>query len=301
MTTVSTLLQEARKNLSLFECELLIAYAIGVDRVTILTHPEQLVDEHGTQKFFECIRRRTNHEPIAYITGKKEFYGREFFVDKHTLIPRPETELIIDSVCELFNTEKNFERNNSFVIMDIGTGSGNILITIAKEYIREKNNTKNISFIGTDISHDTLLIAEKNARYHNIDTLTQFILSDLLENIPKTLFQQSQSIIITANLPYIAEKSFLLIPSDVRDYEPKTALVSGIDGLDHYRKLLKEVCALKKNQNITLFLEVDPIQESPLCEYTKTLFNQSTIDFSKDLSGTTRMAHICTIATHSSS
>ncbi len=188
------------------EAQMLAAHALGVDRTWILTHPEALI-EPGT-----LLERRLSGEPLAYIVGEREFYGRTFKVDPGVLIPRHETEHLIDAVLGL-------GREFSGTILDIGTGSGCIAITLALELSSAR-------VAAVDISSGALEVAALNAA--RLGASVTFFAADLLPD------DRTWDVVVS-NPPYVSPSDFL--PADVRDFEPSLALFGGDDGLSFYRRL----------------------------------------------------------------
>jgi release factor glutamine methyltransferase len=273
-----------------------------------LAHPEFVIPKRTEEKFTASLERRKNHEPVALITGHKEFYSREFFVNHYTLIPRPETELLVEKTLNHFTTaeklrEEKIVSDKKFptLIIDIGTGSGNIIATLVKEIERKSIPEKNFSFIATDTSKEALRVAKKNTKNLDVKKMIRFIQSDLLKSIPKKIFRNAHEILIMANLPYLSRKEYAIAPTDVRNYEPQSALESGNDGLDHYRRLLKELRAflieetVKEKQSdtpIAIFFEISPSQKISLQKLVSTLFPKASIVFFQDLAHKWRLAEI---------
>lgn len=196
----------------------ILEFVLGQDRSWILTHDDQFLKKTDLEKIDKLIKRREKHEPLAYILGKKEFYGREFVITPDVLIPRPESENIIEIA-------KNIKSKN---FIDIGTGSGCTGITLAIEIPQA------IVTI-TDISPDALAIAKKNTNNLKVDI--ELIETDLLNNIKIT-----KTTCLVANLPYVPDG---LITSDEINAEPKLALFAGVDGMDVYKKFWEQVKSLK--------------------------------------------------------
>ncbi len=286
MSTIKNWQEKYFHKINPLETEILIARANGKTREFVLTHPEYELKEKEEKKIKNYFERRRLQEPIAYITGHKEFYGLDLKVNKHTLIPRPETELIVDEVLKELKRQKKHGRAN--VVIDIGTGSGNIAIALAKNLFSEKNK---ISFLATDISEKALSVARQNAKDKKLGKNIRFLHSDLLRifldnpSLWRTMFQK-KSLFIVANLPYLSRKNYLSAMKDVRVYEPKNALLSGRDGLSHYRKLFRQ---LKKFQQIFslfelfCFLEISPEQKKNLSLLAKKIFPEAKTEFKKDL------------------
>jgi len=269
----------------LLEQELILAHILQKSREYILTHPETPLNKAQKAKFKSFINRRKNHEPLAYILGHKEFYGLDFKVDKNTLVPRPETELLVEGVIKLSPKNTN--------IIDVGTGSGNIIISIAHNIERIAHNK--IKFFAIDISAKALSIAKYNARKNKVDKKIEFIKSDLLKNKKLLNKIKDENLIIIANLPYLSEKIYEHTLPDVKNFEPKSALLSGAYGLDHYEKLLAQIEILKINcsmLHISCFLEISPEQKIKIEKLARKYFSECKINFIKDLSGRWRVAKL---------
>lgn len=195
---------------------LLLEYVLNSPRAIVLAHTDMALPATTLVKLNDALKQRLDGIPVAYIQNKKEFYGRDFIVNEHVLIPRPETESIIDTVKGL--------SLNAPRILDVGTGSGCIAITLALEL-------PNCKVIATDISDGVLKLAKQNAK--SLGAQVTFKNSDLLNNIDATKFD-----ILCANLPYVPDG---YITSKEITNEPKLALFSGKDGLDHYKKLFEQL------------------------------------------------------------
>lgn len=275
---------------------LLVAHATGKEKVFLLAHPEYALTGEEEAKAEQYLKRRLKHEPVAYIVGHKEFYDRDFLVTRDTLIPRPETELLIESA---LNAISNFPWprpatagrqppiSKDIDIVDIGTGSGNIIITLAKE-IEKAYPTSGMKYYALDVSPRALAVARDNATHHHINTRITFLESDLLKNF-SWVQKENHHLIVTANLPYLSEDIYQGSDTDVRDYEPSSALVSGHDGLDHYRRLLTELKELERHTHTTIFLEISPEQTQKLTKEIEDVFPQAALLVFQDLSGRDRL------------
>lgn len=279
------------KNISVpdLDAEILLSKTIKKSREYIFSHPEIKLSNYQKIKYFEFIKKRVKNIPISYITGKKEFYGLEFFVNKYTLIPRPETEMFVDHI--IHNT-KLIACNTTF--LDIGTGTGCIPISIFKEL--EKNlRFKNfdLRFFATDISKAALLVAKKNAKNHGVEGRIKFFHGNLLDPILESSTMNPKSnIIITANLPYLTPEQVKNSPTI--QAEPKLALIAGNDGLKYYRKLFKQINELLQNTNneLCILCEIDSSQKNSISELIKKELPKAVFEIKKDLSGLHRMAVI---------
>lgn len=265
--------------LDLLDLELLIANAIKKPREFVLAHPEYKLTKNQELKTKNLIFRRIKGEPLAYILRHKEFFGLDFKVNKNTLVPRPETELLVEEALDLLRSMLRSKVRN-IVVADVGTGSGNIIISVAKAI-------KNFKFFGTDISGRTLKIAGYNAKKHGVDKKIKFLKGNLLEPFTQdTKYKiQDTNLIILANLPYLSPAIYKSTMADVKKYEPKTALLSDNHGLAHYKKLLKQIKLLVTSYGllVTIVLEISPEQKPRLAKIIKKYFPSAKIEFKKDL------------------
>jgi release factor glutamine methyltransferase len=265
--------QVATPAIALEDFFVLLAHVTVQSKTFLLAHPEYNLSPEEEATLKALIERRYTHEPVAYLIGYKEFYGREFKVTPKTLIPRPETEVLIEEVLKHLRIF-----SSPTAVFDIGTGSGAIILTLAEELWEEKD----FSFIGTDISPEALAVAQENKiKLHNTSLVFQE--NDLLKNIS---LPQEKNICIIANLPYVPIKMYEETEPDVRNFEPSIALVSGDDGLDHYRRLITEIHE-HKLANFSLFLEIDPSQTKALTELL-SVFSPMVTTVIKDLTGRER-------------
>ena len=272
------------------ETLLLLSFVLREDKAAILAHPERILSHEQEIFLDQCAERRRKNEPISSITGEKEFFGYPFLVTNDTLIPRPETEILIEQVLQRISSiEQRISKEKIFLI-DIGTGSGCIPISILAT-LRAKNPEmlSHIRCLATDISGKALLVAKANAKRHAVADLISFREHDLLSHIPAASFHTDR-IIITVNLPYLSKAIYDASPEDVRLYEPKSALQGeGRDGAALIRDLLNQF----KNKTAPegmffLILEISPEQGLSLLTYGQKLFPQSHSFLLPDLSGKDR-------------
>jgi release factor glutamine methyltransferase len=269
------------------DLELIIAHGIRKTREFVLAHPEYKIPKLKIENLKLKISRRMRGEPLAYILGHKEFYGLDFRINQHTLIPRPETELLVElALKEIRDTKYKIPDT----IIDIGTGSGNIIIGLAKN-LKARNK-----FIATDISPKALTVAKYNARKHKVDKKIKFLRGNLLEPIIKNTKYQilNTKYIIIANLPYLSKKIYNATAKDVKNYEPKSALLSSKKGLAHYEKLLKQIKKLVMSYElrVTSYLEISPEQKPALQNLVKSILPDAKMEFRKDLAGKWRVCCI---------
>jgi len=224
----SKFLKENKIPSSILDSEILLSKTLNKTREEILTNIDQKIDKKKVLLFKKYLQRRSKNEPIAYILGEKEFWSSTFYVNNNTLIPRPETELLVDKLLE-------FYRNKNISILDIGTGSGCIIVSLLI------NLKKSIGF-GVDISKDAISIATKNSIKHKLANRIKFS-TQSFEKIFNKKFD-----LIVSNPPYIERKDIKNLIDDIKKYEPRMALDGGNDGLDLIRKVIyksKDILKIK--------------------------------------------------------
>lgn len=277
--------------LSPFDAEIILSLAIKRSKEYILAHPEKKLTRLQTKKITSFAERRFAGEPIAYIAGKKEFFGLEFRVNREVLIPRPETELLIEQVLKKIQNTKYPPRRQAGkipdTIIDVGTGSGNIIVSIAKNI--PSKIRKKINFYAVDISKESLRVAKANAKKHKVGKKIKFIQSDMLEYFLKNKIKL-KNIFIIVNLPYVSPALYEKNKNNLK-YEPKQALLSRNNGLAHYTKLLKQIRSLITNHCL-LILEISPEQKPEISRILKRLLPKAKIKFFKDLAGKWRAVEI---------
>jgi release factor glutamine methyltransferase len=282
--TISFFLKECQGKVDFLDLELILSYVLKKPREFVLAHPEHKIPESRNAKLEALIKRRLKHEPLAYILGEKEFYGLKFKVNRNTLIPRPETEMLVEEVLKEIKAKS--------YIVDIGTGSGNIIIAIAKNF---QFPISNFQLLGTDISKEALKIAKQNAKLNKVDKYIKFLHGNLLDPIIKkcSMFHAPCSMIIIANLPYLSQKIYNSSPKDVKNFEPKKALFSKDEGLKHYKDMLKQIKNLAaKSYKLTAILEISPEQKPLISKFIKELFPKAKPEFKKDLAGKWRVMEL---------
>jgi len=261
------------------ETELLLAKAISKDRVFILTHPEYQLSFWQYCRFIYYLFLFNRGYSIAAIIGHKEFFGLDFLVNYHVLIPRPETEKMVTETIQEIN-----KKDKKILLLDIGTGTGCIPIAI------EKNIDKKLKIIALDISKKALKIAGKNIFKHK--SAIELIRSNLLEKIKDNDYSSFDEIIITANLPYLSDKQVKEEPSIQK--EPLLALVAKDNGLELYKKLLKQINRIFTNKKLLILLEIDPYQNKSIEKIVTDSLPQAKLEIKKDLSGLDRIVKIST-------
>lgn len=228
---------------SYVDAQIFMMKAVNMSKTEILINPDYELNEEQLADFRNMVEKRKSGIPSQYIIGKCEFMGYDFFVDENVLIPRADTEVLVEKVLE-FSKENNFKN-----ILDMCTGSGCIAISLVLNGIEKA--------VGADISKGALNIAEKNAEYNNVKNKTEFIHSNLFENIGGVFDA------IVSNPPYIPREDIKSLMREVKDHEPLSALDGGDDGLDFYRKITEESRKYLKSGGM-LFYEIGYNQSKDL-------------------------------------
>jgi release factor glutamine methyltransferase len=229
--TIAEALKEAGERLraasvpnDLLDAQALLAEALGKDRTYLIINFNQQLSEDILSAFRTMVDRRAAGEPLQYITGRQEFFGLDFEVTPDVLIPRPETELIVEEAIRIVQQDGVARP----VIVDVGAGSGAIAVTLAREL-------GDARVIASDVSEAALRVARRNAARHGLGDRVDFVASDLLDAFAEEEFAD----FILSNPPYVSEKEMTSLQREVRDWEPRMALTDSNDGLSLYRKLLK--------------------------------------------------------------
>lgn len=281
--------------------EVLLAHVLGVSRTQLLSHPERPVSPTALAEFERLLARAAMGEPLAYLTGHREFYGLDFLVDSRVLVPRPETELLIDlalSPFQPFSSSSSFTLSPSHLvtlsdnpsILDIGTGSGCLAVTLA-EHLPAAHLT------AVDISSDALTLARLNAQHHSVSNRITFLQSNLLSSILPPFINPHSSFVIghssftllTANLPYIASDELHRLP--VSKHEPTLALDGGPDGLALIRRLLADAPHVMA-PNGRLLLEIGSTQGAAVAALARATFPTAEVKVHPDLAGLDRVVEI---------
>ena len=284
-TNINEALRWAREYLShldvpepYMEGEYLLMHVLGCQRKDLLIHPERILTSGEMKRFSEVIERRGRREPSQYILGEVEFRGLLFKVNREVLIPRPETELLVEeavnSVCSGIK---------DVTVLDLCTGSGCIAICIAKE-IKERGGLK---VYAVDISGGAIAIARKNAERHRVEEKITFLVGDLFSVI-KPLGLEGKIDLIVSNPPYVSKEAMERLQPEIKGYEPVLALYGGEDGLDFYRRIIREVPRYLKQQG-GLIMEIGFNQ----ARHVRNLFEKekvfSRIEVKRDLAGIERI------------
>ena len=214
----SKLLKEKKISSHILDSELLLSKTLNKSREKILTDLYQVVDKKNIERYRKYISRRLKNEPIAYIVKEKEFWSKKFNVNEYTLIPRPETELLVERLIEIFKKKR-------ITILDIGTGSGCILLSLLSNLTGSRG-------IGLDISNKAISVAKENSAKLNMSSKVKFFVRS-----HKLIFEKKFDLIVS-NPPYIQTKDIKNLSDDIKMYEPRMALDGGNDGLDLIKKFI---------------------------------------------------------------
>jgi release factor glutamine methyltransferase len=236
---------------SRLDSEILVSYLINIPRESIYSKLKENLPSNKTEELQKLVRRRVKKEPIAYILNNKEFWSTNFYVDRSVLIPRPETEVLIDLILSQISN-----KNNYLNILDIGTGSGCILISLLKELVKAKG-------IGVDKSTKAIAIAKKNSISQQVDNRASF----KNVNLEEIKFDKKFDLIVS-NPPYLPDVSLKNLNLDIKLYEPKIALQGGVQGVDFLCKIINLASKILKINGL-LALEIGDNQYHILATYLK--------------------------------
>ena len=296
------------------EAEILLSAVLKKPREFILAHGEVLLSKKQITKYQRLLKRRFESEPIAYLIKHKEFYGLDFIVNKNVLIPRPETELLVEETLKLITRSsstsasrrpastrrKRGERDGQpATLIDVGTGSGCIIITLAK-LLGQELRIMNHELWGIDISAKALAAAKQNAKIHGVGKKIKFLKGNLLKPIidnSKFVISNSKFVIL-ANLPYgwPAWKNNYSLNTIGLKFEPKIALFTNKQGLGLYEKLFLQIKGLRaascKLRDIRVLCEFDPRQTTAIKRLIQRELPEACLQIKKDLAGLNRLAII---------
>lgn len=276
---------------------LLLANVLGKDRAYIYAHGEEKLTAKQSHLFERYVERRKTHEPVWYIIGEVEFYGRRFYVSNDVLTPRPETELLIEEVLNSVNGEPGAVNQ----IVELGTGSGIIAITLAKELVSypsteaERNGEvlkkrspqgRSVKIVATDISDKALKVAKKNAKLHGVENQIKFLHGDLLEPLATNHYPLANSLLV-ANLPYIPNEDMKSLQFDVLHHEPRVALDGGKKGIEIYERLIAQMKEFDFSG--MAFFEIGIGQGKLSTNIVQKYFPKAEVEIKKDLANIDRI------------
>jgi release factor glutamine methyltransferase len=286
-------LDTARVDAPATTARLLLSEVLGKPKEWLVAHGDVTLEVQQHDTFNQLLARVISHEPLFYVLGHREFYGLDLLVDKRVLIPRPETEMLVELALNELKIENAKLRkgddpefsilNSQFSILDVGTGSGAIPIAVAK-------HAPDTKIVATDISPDALDVARLNAKRHGVADRITFVQADLLDGINEL------PPIITANLPYVTREEIDGLPPEIQDHEPRVALDGGEDGLVLVRRLLSQVASHVGAQHAaplqSAFLEFGASQGAATLAAARAILPHAHSEIMKDLAKLDRVLAI---------
>lgn len=258
-----------------FCAELLLSHVMGKKRIELYTQFDTSVGKEQLDKLHKLVKRAVQNEPVQYLTGKTEFYSLELDITPECLIPRPETELLVERAIEFLR-----KRNGKQFVCDLCTGSGCIAVAIGK-------NFSNVRIIATDISDSALEIAERNVEKHQLQQCIELLCGDLFDPVIPQL-DTGKFDLITCNPPYVSAAEYEKLDSNVKDYEPKAALFAGKDGLDVYKRICEKVDDFLKPDGV-LIMEIGYDQGHGVRKLLEQIGCFAKITIEKDLNNNDRI------------
>jgi len=255
--------------------ELLLSYVLGMKRIELYTQFDKTVSQNHLDKLHELVKRCGEHEPLAYLIGRGEFYSLDIKVNPDCMIPRPETELLVEKAIDFLRT-----RAGKQSVCDLCTGSGCIAVAIAK-------NCPNAHIVATDICDSALAVAAENVANHNVTERVTLLCGDLFRPIVDAL-DDGRFDLIVCNPPYISSAEYEILDKNVRDYEPKHALFAGADGLDVYRRIAERVDEFLK-ADAALMLEIGYAQGAAVRELLEQTGIFAEVKIEKDVQNNDRV------------
>jgi release factor glutamine methyltransferase len=257
------------------DAELLLAHALGLGRAQLYARWEHRLSDEQQRVYLGLVQRRVQREPLAYVVGHKEFFGLEFEVDRNVLIPRPETELLVEQAIRIAH---QITPDGDLKIADVGTGSGAIAVSLAV-------SLPDATVDAVDRSVEALAVAARNCRRHGVDSRVRLLRGHLLLALPEPVD------IVVANLPYIGRSEFAIIAPEIRLFEPAEALDGGEEGLDLIRWLLEQAVRQPKPPRVIL-LEIGSTQGEAVLDMAGKIFVGAEMLLFQDYAGLDRIVTV---------
>ncbi len=270
LAQATTVLENAGIEESSLDAEILLGHVLRITRAQLHAHPQSQLSPPELARYRQLMERRARREPVAYIVGHKEFYGLDLSVDSRVLIPRPETELLVEKAIGISQRQA--------VVADIGTGSGAIAISLAV-------HLPQLLIYATDASPGALEVAIRNCRRHCVEDRVHLLQGHLLEPLPELVD------LIAANLPYVSQAELAQLPPEITRYEPREALDGGPDGLSHVRRLLAQAGVHLKPGGAVL-LEIGATQGKAVVALAKRHFPAARVEIVQDYAGLDRVVTV---------
>jgi release factor glutamine methyltransferase len=276
MTEATAKLSAAGVDSPKLVAQVLLAHTLGVPRANVMAYsPKQPLQQHQLTTYRTLVTRCGAGEPMAYVVGHTEFYALDFMTDRRALIPRPETEHLVELALARIKSQIS---NLKSQVVDVGTGCGCIVVSLAA-------NLPDVRFIATDISADALALAHENARRHKVSSRIQFLRGDLLAPVPL----RAEGVV--ANLPYVTTTEWQSLPRHIREHEPRVALDGGPDGLDLIRRFFSQAPRYVKPDG-WLLLEIGATQGQAVSALARQSFPLAAVNLHRDYAGLMRVVEI---------
>ena len=272
LQTLTERLTQADVDAPRLSAEVVLAHALELSRTQLLAQPDRPLTPDQLTRAQRDLDRLVNNEPLAYVVGHREFYDIDLLTDARALIPRPETECLVEYMIQIMADR------SAPLIADVGTGCGAIAVTLAK-------HLPQAHIIATDLSPDAVELARTNAQRIGVDARIDFRLGNLLEPVTETLD------LLAANLPYIDDKDWPYLAKTIRGHEPKMAFIGGPDGLDLVRALLRDASRVLHSGSVIL-LEIGAYHGDAVTEIALLNFPQARVQIKPDYAGLDRLAVI---------
>ncbi|MDP6925362.1 MAG: peptide chain release factor N(5)-glutamine methyltransferase [Candidatus Scalindua sp.] len=278
LNSAITILKKSEIEFPEINADTLLAYVLSCDKTNLYTKPDNIVDNTDVAKYNELIHKRASHVPLQYITRRVEFMSLDFVVDERVLIPRPETEILVETV--LKKTDNKLYHDRAITVIDIGTGSGNIAVSLAK-------NRSNIKIYASDISQEALTVASENIQRHDVADKIQLLHGNVFDAFSSNV-KKGQVDFIVSNPPYVSESESRNLEPELIDHEPLLALVGGEDGLFFYKQIIKDARSWIKPGGY-LVIEIGETQADSIIKLMQNELHYDEIETIKDLQGNERI------------
>lgn len=274
-------LDAARVDAPTTTARLLLSRTLDKPKEWLIAHGDAPLTPEARRRFESLLERVIAREPLAYVLGHREFYGLDLIVDRRVLIPRPETEMLVELALDELRRSTPAHPQARFAILDVGTGSGAVAVAIAK-------HAPDALILATDISPDALAVARRNAERHGVADRIAFLQADLLDGIGVL------PPVITSNLPYVTREEIAGLPPEIQDHEPRVALDGGEDGLALVRRLLAQIASRVEERDPlrAVFLEIGASQGPAALSAARRFLPCARSEIRKDLAGLDRVLAI---------
>ena len=258
--------------------DILLAYILSCDKTNLYTNPDDVISTSDICKYNKLIHKRVSHVPLQYITRRVEFMSLDFIVDERVLIPRPETEILVETV--LKKTDNNLYHDRTITVIDIGTGSGNIAVSLAK-------NISDIKIYASDISQEALAVANENIQRHDVTDKIQLLHGNVFEAFSSNV-KNGQVDFIVSNPPYVSKSESKNLEPELIDHEPLLALIGGEDGLFFYKQIIKDAADWIKPGGY-LIIEIGETLAYSIIKLMQNELHYDEIEIINDLQGKERI------------